>query len=31
VYHERWVQDIGEASFSLDQSSLIQRRNGEYI
>ena len=28
VYHERWVQDVGEATFFLDQSCLIQRKNG---
>ena len=27
VYHERWLQNVGEASFSLDQSCLIQRKN----
>ena len=28
VYHERWVQDVGEATFFLDQSCLMQRKNG---
>lgn len=28
VYQERWVHNVGEASFRVDQACLLQRRNG---
>lgn len=28
VYHETWVHNVGEASFRVDQASLVQRNNG---